>query len=171
MKTSKEAIVGLVAALEAFVSSPCSTTYPGEVNKVARVLAAKLQTLSVSMDVSSLMDVSILTGIEAGVTDVQPSAHLLVFINIKNLVFFLFFLFMVFVMVFGFVYGFFYGFFTVSLFVCLKLSWSRCAACVTMAVFTCDFCQAVYIISKGTYSFCRIIMRQQRRKPQRMVQE
>lgn len=86
MKTSKEAIAGLVAALEEFVTSS-PTAYPEQVNVVARVLAARLKARSEREGVQDNLVVKVLTGLDAGVTDVQPNAHLLVLVDIKDLVF------------------------------------------------------------------------------------
>lgn len=86
MKTSKEAIAGLVAALEVFVSAP-STAYPEQVNTVAQVLATRLRAQSERERVQDHLTVKVLTGLDAGVTDVQPNAHYLVLVDIKDLAF------------------------------------------------------------------------------------
>lgn len=81
MKTTKESIVGLVAALEQFVEDEGS--YPETANRVARHLADKL--LASRLEIQKYFDVALKSGENAGMNDVQPNVHELVFIDLKHL--------------------------------------------------------------------------------------
>jgi hypothetical protein len=83
MKTSKESIVGLVAALEAFVFE--QEDYPHEVNFTATLLVDKLRDAVTKAGLSAYTNLRVQTGADAGVTDVQPNMHMLVFVDLVGL--------------------------------------------------------------------------------------
>ena len=81
MKTSKESVVGLVAALEEFVKD--NKAYPHEANCFARFIAGGL--LAGPGGLQHYFDAVLRNGEDAGMSDVQPNMHELVHIKLKNL--------------------------------------------------------------------------------------
>jgi len=88
MKTSKESVVGLVAALEAFVEEQTSSTgghaYPHGPSMVARRLADRLWKGDAA-GVSKHFSVQLQSGASASMHDVQPNAHDMVFVHFVGL--------------------------------------------------------------------------------------
>jgi L-seryl-tRNA(Ser) seleniumtransferase len=80
MKTCKESIVGLVAALEQFVIE--AKTFPAGVNQLSSQLASLLKASPLS---GTYLDVTVKSGASMGMFDVQPNAHDLVLIDLKNI--------------------------------------------------------------------------------------
>ena len=79
MKTSKESIVGLLAALEEFVKE--HDKYPESIN----VMASNLKSLLVQCPTSKCaFNVVLKSGEELGLQDVQPNMHELVFLELKE---------------------------------------------------------------------------------------
>jgi seryl-tRNA(Sec) selenium transferase len=89
MKTTKESIVGLVAALEAFVKE--SSSYPKRPNHLASVVQLSLDqqllidTKKRKTKYNNIVKTRLNTGFDENLVDVQPNGHHLLFIDILNL--------------------------------------------------------------------------------------
>ena len=86
MKTTKESIVGLVAALEAFLEE--SAVYPAQPNYFASIAAASFhqRLAGGGSGGSSHAATRLSTGLEEGLVDVQPNGHALFFVDLLHVV-------------------------------------------------------------------------------------
>ena len=85
MKTSKESIVGLVAALEEFLKK--DGDYPENVNAITTFFIEKMNLLlnkSENKLLNKYIQLNVNTGFEMHMTDIQPNMHQLIFINLNH---------------------------------------------------------------------------------------
>jgi L-seryl-tRNA(Ser) seleniumtransferase len=82
MKTTKESVVGLVAALEEFVRD--EEEYPERPNRMACVVKESLLS-RMTKELVVMVDVRTSTGEEENLVDVQPNGHSLLFVDLSRL--------------------------------------------------------------------------------------
>jgi hypothetical protein len=89
MKTTKESVVGLVAALEEFVdgvgdSGRRASEYPMTENQMAMMVATSIRERMLET-LTTRVEVRMRTGEEEHLVDVQPNGHFLVFVDLSKL--------------------------------------------------------------------------------------
>lgn len=89
MKTTKESVVGLVAALEEFVdgvgdSGRRASEYPMRENQMAMMVATSIRERMLET-LTTRVEVRMRTGEEEHLVDVQPNGHFLVFVDLSKL--------------------------------------------------------------------------------------